>query len=126
MEELSVIFRLGDDSDPANILMVAEQVDLETHIDYLHHAHDHEQRDYSEEEILRLGATLDDPATDDVRKKQIMGIMAHEGSPTAYRILDRCYTLAEGEWKQWISLALMECRMFLESDIIAGDNPMKH
>jgi hypothetical protein len=114
MEKLTHVVGSETLTDQANVLMVAGEVDLETHLDYLHYAHDHESEDYSvyDVSVFEQQLTGGDLPVDE--RKRMMGVMAHMGTPEAYHLLEICYKEADHEMKAWISLALMECKMFLE------------
>jgi hypothetical protein len=101
-------------TDQANVLLIAGEADLETHLDYLHHAHDHESLDYSAYDLTALEQQLSSNELPVEERKRLMGVLAHMGTPGAYRLLEVCYKDADHTMKEWISLALMECKMFLE------------
>ncbi len=123
MRDINNVFPFDFGADPAGILMVAESVPLSTHLDYLHHAHDHDERDYSEKELVAMGTLLLEKEVSDIQKKRMMGVLAHQGSPTAYRILENYYLSAVGDMKEWTALALTECRLFLESSFEEMPSP---
>lgn len=103
--------------DCDNTLIIGCQVDLNAHLDYLRLAHDHETREYSDEEVFQMGTRIIDEEFDETERKRMMGILAHLGTPMAYRQLEKYHNVARGDMKFWVEMAMMECRMFLEADM---------
>lgn len=104
-----------------NVLIMSGQADLNTHLDYLHYAHDHETREYSEKEIIQIGNRIKDNGIDEKERKRMIGILAHLGTPLAYRQLEEYHHIAPEDMKVWAEMAMMECRMFLEADLKEDD-----
>lgn len=69
--------------------------------------------------IDRLRDILFNETTDVEEKKLIILLLAHTGTVACYRILEE-YGQGVGEplLQKWVLLALQECRMFLESELL--------
>ncbi|OWY20245.1 hypothetical protein C7N43_21820 [Sphingobacteriales bacterium UPWRP_1] len=76
-------------------------------------------REEDAENVESLKDALFDELGDIEKKKIIMLLLAHTGSVTAYRILEEYgQVVQEPVLKKWMLLALQECRMFLESELL--------
>jgi len=102
------------DPEESSVLIGSYGMSMDTHMDYLQLAHDHESRPYSLDEVEFLGKMIHDSSTEMVPRKRAMGILAHLGTTEAYRILEQYFAECPESMKAWAELALMECRMFLE------------
>jgi len=92
-------------------------VSFEIQKEYLDYSHSFEHGTLTDDEIEKVGNIIFNPETSDEGKKKGLTILAHTGSISAYKQISKYYENADGELKQWASLALQECRMFLESEL---------
>ena len=101
-----------------NFILTEEPVDLFTQRAYFSFSEtiDFDNVDYKE--ILTGSDKLfykDSPVES---KKKILILLAHRGTPEAYRIIEEYAKSPEAELREWALLSLKECRMFLESILL--------
>ena len=94
-----------------------EGVKIEIQKEYLEYSESFERGILTDGEIKKFSKIIFTSETPDEAKKKGLVILAHTGSISAFRQISKYYEKAEGELKQWASLALQECRMFLESEL---------
>ena len=94
-----------------------EGVKIEIQKEYLEYSESFERGILTDGEIKKFSKIIFTSETPDEAKKKGLVILAHTGSISAFRQISNYYEKAEGELKQWASLALQECRMFLESEL---------
>lgn len=107
---------------PDTFDILEEGIDMETQKEYFDYSHTFEQGELSKEKTLQLSALLFSDETPPESKKKVMALLAHLGSITAYRELEKYHGNSDRELKQWAALALHECRMFLESELTEQDS----
>ena len=73
---------------------------------------------YSQEDIRARSQSLFDPGTTLEDKKKALVLLAHSGTVEFYRVIERYVKTEEGKLKNWGTLALEECRMFLEDSLL--------
>ena len=95
---------------------------MNSHIDYIENAHDHDSAVFSEKEIELFGLQLNDPQADIHLKKKALGILAHRGDVQAYNILKAYSENPDAGLEEWAKLAYGECTLFLHADICGGEN----
>jgi hypothetical protein len=71
----------------------------------------------TDNQLEKIAQILFHPETTDEGKKKALTILAHTGSVKGYKFISKFYENAFGDIKQWTSLALRECRMFLETEL---------
>lgn len=102
---------------PDNYDILEEGIDLETQMNYLDYSHSFGQGELTEEQTLNLGNMLFDARIITEGKKKALGLLAHLGTVTAFRLIEKYYHHPQNEIKKWTALALQECKMFLESSL---------
>lgn len=95
---------------------------MNSHIDYIESAHDHDSSIFTEKEIELLGVQLNDPRADLKSKKKALGILAHRGDLQSYNILKAYAEHPDKGLEEWATLAFGECTMFLHGDLCGDDN----
>lgn len=110
--------RKFSESMPIKYDILEEGIDLETQMEYLEYSHSFEHGELTEEQTLGLGNMLFDARIKADGKKKALGLLAHLGTVTAFRQIEKYYNHPENEVKKWTALALQECKMFLESSLI--------
>ncbi len=106
------------DAMPDTFGIMKEGIDMQTQLKYLQYSDSFGYGELSEAETLRLGGILfNNAVATDLRKKALI-LLAHLGSITAYRQIEKYYNQAGKETKAWAAMALQECRMFLESELL--------
>jgi hypothetical protein len=105
------------ESMPIRYEILEEGIDLETQMEYLEYSHSFEHGELTEEQTLGLGNMLLDDRIETEGKKKALGLLAHLGTVTAFRQIERYYHHPENEVKKWTALALQECKMFLEGSL---------
>jgi len=102
---------------PEKFQIHEEGIKIEIQKEYLEYSESFERGTLTDEEIEKFSKIIFTSETPDEAKKKGLVILAHTGSISAFRQISKYYEKAEGELKQWASLALQECRMFLESEL---------
>jgi len=102
---------------PQRLVMLEEGIDLKTLKEYLEYSHSFERGKLSEEETLHLASILSDEGIKDDDKKKVLTMLAHLGSITAFKEIAKYYESAGEPLKNWATIALQECRMFLENEL---------
>ncbi|MGE5409552.1 MAG: hypothetical protein ACM3MI_01235 [Clostridiales bacterium] len=97
--------------------ILEEGIDIDTHMEYLEYSHSFGQCELTEEQTLGLGYMLLDDRIKAEGKKKALGLLAHLGTVTAFRQIEKYYHHPQNEVKKWTALALQECKMFLESTL---------
>ena len=107
------------DSLPDIPEVLEEGIDIQTQEEYLDYSHSFDRGELGEEETVMLGRILLNPDTVMEGKKKGLVLLAHLGSITAFRQIEKYYQHpdTDKELKQWAALALQECRMFVESNL---------
>ncbi len=102
---------------PEKYDILEEGIDLQIQNEYISYSETFEKGELTEDQTNKLAEILFDPqSTVDIQKKA-SALLAHLGSITAFRQIEKFYKICEGNIKQWTALALQECKMFLESDL---------
>jgi len=108
-------------SDTFDIL--EESIDIHTQKEFIDYSHSFDRSELTETETINLGNILLDTNTAIEAKKKALALLAHLGTITAFRQIEKYYKNPEKGLKQWTALALQECKMFLENtltDMSAG------
>ena len=71
--------------------------------------------------ILERSQNLFDQQTGIQVKKRLLIELAHLGTVESYRIIERFLKQVDKKLEAWAVLALRECRMFMESDLLEED-----
>lgn len=102
---------------PGEFRMVEEGIDLKTQIEYIQKQEFSEDSEYfeiPENVIIQMGKSLLDPNMDIDLRKKVLIMLAHTGNVVAYRQIENYYNHPGNDIKTWTTLAMQECRMFLE------------
>ena len=102
---------------PEKFQILEEGVKIEIQKEYLEYSESFDRGVLSDEEIEKFSQVILNNKIPDEGKKKGLVILAHTGSIGAFRQISSFYEQAQGELKQWASLAMQECRMFLESEL---------
>jgi len=102
---------------PEKFQIHEEGVKIEIQKEYLDYSESFDRGTLTDEEIEKISQIILNNETPDEAKKKGLVILAHTGSINAFRQISKYYEKAEGDLKKWASLALQECRMFLESEL---------
>ncbi|TVQ14365.1 MAG: hypothetical protein EA361_07855 [Bacteroidetes bacterium] len=105
------------DSIPEKFQIHEEGVKIEIQKEYLDYSESFGHGVLSDAEADKLSLIVLNPEVPDEVKKKGLTILAHAGSISAYNQISKFYESADGELKQWASLAMQECKMFLESEL---------
>jgi hypothetical protein len=93
-------------------------VDIQTQKEYLDYSESFDRGELSDEQTTHLGSLLWLPKVPPEQKKRALTLLAHLGTVTAYRQIEKYHEGGDPEVKPWAALALQECRMFLESTLL--------
>jgi hypothetical protein len=105
------------DNLPDKYDILEEGIDVQTQIEYINYSHSFEQGELSESATINLGDILFDTKTEIEIKKKVLTLLAHLGTITAFRQIEKYYNNCDNTIKQWAALALQECKMFLVSEL---------
>jgi hypothetical protein len=93
-------------------------IDIETQKEYFEYSDSFDRGQLSDEKTLHLGSILHRVDSEPIVKRRGLTLLAHLGTITAYRQIEKYYENPDPELKAWAALALQECRMFLESTLL--------
>lgn len=102
---------------PDTFDIMEEGIDLQTQNEYFGYSHSFDRGELTEDETINLGNLLNKPFMKLEGKKKALVLLAHLGTITAFRQIEKYYKNPDKELKPWAALALQECRMFLESTL---------
>jgi hypothetical protein len=102
---------------PDRFDILEEGIDVQTQKEYLDYSHSFDRGELTDKETLQLTSILFSEKTTLTGKKKALALLAHLGTITAYRQVEKYYENPDNELIQWTALALQECRMFLESTL---------
>jgi hypothetical protein len=105
-------------SIPDHFDILKEGIDMKTHKEYLDYSHSFDHGELTEKQTINLGNMLCDARSTIDSKKKIVTLLAHLGTISAFRQIEKYYNQPENDIKNWTALALQECRMFLESSLM--------
>ncbi|MBK5194457.1 MAG: hypothetical protein JJE08_00270 [Proteiniphilum sp.] len=105
------------ESIPDRYDILEEGIDIQTQKEYIDYSHSFDHGELTENETLNLGNILFDSKIEIDAKKKTLTLLAHLGTITAFRQIKKYFKNPENDLKQWASLALQECKMFLESTL---------
>jgi len=97
--------------------IMEEGIDIQTQKEYIDYSHSFDSGELTEKETLNLGNTLFDTSHPLEAKKKALALLAHLGTITAFRQIEKYYKHPDKDLKQWTTLALQECKIFLESTL---------
>ena len=105
------------DSLPDTFDILEEGIDIQTQKEYIDYSHSFDRGKLTENETLQLINILFSKDTLLTDKKKTLTLLAHLGTITAFRQIEKYYKHPDKELIQWTALALQECKMFLESTL---------
>lgn len=105
------------ESIPDTFDIFEEAIDVQTQMEYIEYSHSFGSGELTENETLRLSSILFSKNTPLEGKKKVLALLAHLGTITAFRQIEKYYKISDKNLKQWTAMALQECRMFLESTL---------
>lgn len=105
-DNFSVMETAIDLSMQEEYLKVAKTIDFDT-IDY--------------KNVLMESKNLFFENTPIESKKKILILLAHFGTPESYTTIEKYLRISGQDLRNWVLLALKECRMFLESSLLDED-----
>lgn len=95
--------------------VLEDAVDFQTQKEYVKYSDSFDRGELTEEQTIGLGDFLQKEEVAVEGKKKALTLLAHLGTITALRQIEKFYHTADTELKQWSALALQECKAFLES-----------
>jgi hypothetical protein len=108
-------FARGEMSIPAQFKVAREGIDPSVSQEYIEFA---DSIDFGQDkDILVLGRGLYDRGIPPIGKKECLVRLARQGTPEAYKIIERYLEIAEGALKEWGVLALWECWTAVEAEL---------
>jgi hypothetical protein len=105
------------ESTPDHFDILKEGVDMKIHMEYLDYSNSFDHGELTEKQTINLGNILCDARSTIDSKKKIVTLLAHLGTISAFRQIEKYYNNPENDIKSWTALALQECKMFLESTL---------
>lgn len=100
---------------PDTFDILKEGIDFQTQKEYLDYSHSFDFGELTEAETNKLGNILfDKRATIEVKKK-VLTLLAHLGTISSFRQIEKYNKQPDKELKLWAVLAMQECKMLLES-----------
>ena len=109
--------RKAFDDLPENYNILEEQIEIEVQMKYFELSKNIRKKDISDECFANRKELFSDVIDID-RKKEILSAIANLDDVKAYRTIEKCANICEGELKQWATLALQESRMLLQSSLL--------
>jgi hypothetical protein len=105
-------------SDNFSVMETAIDFSMQEEYFKLANSIDLDNMDYKN--VLMESKKLFDETTPVESKKRILILLAHFGTPESYMTIEK-YLRISGDLRNWVLLALKECRMFLESSLLGED-----
>ena len=105
------------DNIPDTFEILTQGIAPELHKEYIKYSESFGTGDLSEEGINQLAGLLFKEKVPSTNKKKALTLLSHTGSILAYRKIEAFSENAEAGLKQWAHLAMMECRMLIESEL---------
>ena len=102
---------------PEEMDILEEGIDFQTQKEYVEYSDSFEKGELTEKETVNLANMLYNDKVPAEGKKKALTLLAHLGSITAFRQIEKYYNDPGNELKQWSALALQECKMFLENQL---------
>jgi len=102
---------------PDTFDILEESIDIHTQKEYIDYSHSFDRSELTETETINLGNILLDTNTAIEAKKKALALLAHLGTITAFRQIEKYYKNPDKGLRQWTALALQECKMFLENTL---------
>jgi hypothetical protein len=109
------------DQIPEQYIVTEEELDPHVYTEFLEYIPDIPTLPHAEQ-LLQESECLFETHTSQKRKQDILCCLAGHGTVAAYRLIERYTQQAEPALTMWSKIALYECRMALESDLL--DRPV--
>jgi len=103
-------------SMPDKFEIMEDGIDFQTQTEYLELSHSFGDGELTEQETIKLSDLLFKNIPIE-GKKRALSMLAHLGTVTAFRQIEKYCKSPDDELQQWSRLALRECRMFLENSL---------
>jgi hypothetical protein len=103
---------------PDKFDIIEEGIDIKIQKEYIEHSHTFDCGELTEKETLDLCKVLFDKDEPTDKKKRVLSLLAHLGTILAFRQIEKCYKNFDRELKQWATMALQECKMFIENNLL--------
>jgi len=97
--------------------ILEQGIDAQVQEEYLGYSHRIERGELAEAETIALGSILFKAGASEEARKKALTLLAHMGTVAAFRWIEKYRNAPDEGMEQWAALALMECRMFLESTL---------
>jgi len=104
-------------NQPSNFNILEHQVDVTIQMEYFEYSRNHKV-EMSYEDLIAYEPNLYFPETSYSKIRSSLVGLASIDRPEAYRIIERYYSKAPPELKDWAAMALQESRMLLESRLL--------
>lgn len=107
---------------PDHYEILEEVIDIQTQKEYIDYSHSFDRGELTEAETVNLGNLLFNPKIEIDAKKKVLTLLAHLGTITAFRLIEKYHKNPDNGLKQWTALAKYECKMFLETTLTDQDS----
>lgn len=105
------------ESMPDQYDILEEGIDIKTQKEYINCSHSFDRGELTDRETINLENILFDTKAKIDSKKKVLNLLAHLGTISAFRQIEKYYKNPDNDLKQWAALAMQECKMFLESTL---------
>jgi hypothetical protein len=102
---------------PGNLAVLEQQIDTDVQLEY-HHLAEKEADHVDPARVQQIRKDLFKPELSVTKKKKLLVQLAKVGSIESYRTLEDFFITAGTELKDWVTLALQENKMLLESNLL--------
>jgi hypothetical protein len=106
------------ESIPYKFNIVETGIDIHIQKEYVEYSGTFEQGKLNEKETLFLSSVLFDKDKPVEIKKRVLVLLAHLGTILAFRQIEKYIENNADELKHWSLMALHECKMFLENELL--------
>lgn len=103
---------------PDNFSILEEQIDIKTQMSYFEHSKKLKREKLDKKNVLIRISELEDDATANNIKKDILVSLAGLDDVEAFRAIEKYLETAPSKLKDWATLALQESRMTIESSLL--------
>ena len=100
------------------INILEDGISFDIQKEYLDYSHSFEHGVLTTKEIEHVGNLLLHPDVPVEGKKKALAILAHVGTIEAFQQISSYYENPDNEIIHWTALALQECKMFLETELM--------
>lgn len=103
---------------PDNFDILEEGIDIQIQKEYIYHSHTFDCGELTEKKTLELSKVLFDKDEPADKKKKVLSLLAHLGTILVFRQIEKSYKHLDKDLKQWATMALQECKMVIESNML--------